>query len=176
MLSRACYNFFMNALLRVTISPVLIALIATSVLSFSYAHAQAQSSSQQSSETEDSNAFIIALAAAGLTTLAVIIATHAAQEVVTPSFGGKTTVVTPPGVCNFPPAIMATVVGPKPMQAMYLPSTLSYSYGPPVIPGQNQLGRVGITPVTCVTSIVPPIAAGFGFPVTFHGSSLPSPL
>ena len=165
----------MNALLRTAISPILVVLVSTSIVSLSYSHAHAQSDPQQSSETKDNNAFIIALAAGGLATLAAIIAAQAAQEVTTPSFGGKILTITPPGaVCAAPPASLITIAGVKSFPLMYMtPGSLSYSFGPPVAPGQSIVGRAGITPVPCVTPTIPPVVVGGGLPILFHGSSVP---
>lgn len=81
------------------------------------------------------------------------------------SFGGRVTAIQP---CNTGIlAYLATTKGPLPV--MWFWGNLPFpSYIPPH-PGQLMLGKMGPTPVPCVSGVVP---SGAGFPILFHGSSI----
>jgi len=167
----------MTSVSRFFLLPALCLLISVGALNQAQlAYAQSSTSTNTSNDTDDSNAFIIALAAVGLASLVAIIATQAAQEVATPSFGGTVAASAP--ICVAPAGVLVSIAGPRPLPLMYLtPGSFSYSYGPPVIPGQKTLGRAGVTPVTCNVPCPAGVCpVGFGFPILFNGSSLPSPV
>ena len=127
-------------------------------------------------ESDNTNAFIIALAAAGFAVLAGLIAAQAAQEAVTPSFGGRVATTLP--VCKTPPGTLTYLAGPKPYPLMVIPGAVTYPNGPPVVPGQNTLGRAGVAPVPCIEYVPCPAGAcpvfvGAGLPVIMSGTSIP---
>lgn len=72
-------------------------------------------------------------------------------------FGGQ---VTMPIFCKWPPGAIFTVIKPagaSPVNQIWLPTTRTYSYGPPRSPGQWLLG-LDIAMGQCVVSFKPYIA------------------